>query len=140
MSRGEINNRTQRKEIAGRSPAEWVTFAIGLVILGISIVLVGYDWTNHRENPPVISVKQSGEVRAYNGQFYVPFTVKNEGGETAAAVRAIAELKIDGEIEEKGELEIDFLSQDETESGAFIFTQNPDDGQLVLRISSYKLP
>jgi uncharacterized protein (TIGR02588 family) len=33
-----------------------------------------------------------------------------------------------------------FLSSDESEEGAFLFSRNPRQGQLNLRIASYKLP
>lgn len=131
---------SQRKEIAGRSPAEWITFSIGSLILAIVIGLVSYDWMTQREEPPVLSVAPKGSIREHQEQFYVPFTVKNEGGKTAASVRVVAELKIAGEVEEIAELEIDFLSKQEIEEGAFVFTRNPKEGDLNMRVSSYKLP
>ena len=124
----------------GRSPAEWVTFSISLSILAAIIGLVFYDWFTRRDEPPVLAVVQNGEIRALQGQFYVPFEIKNTGGNTAESVQVIAELRINGEIEESGEQQIDFLSGGEAEKGAFIFTRNPKEGELVIRAGSYKLP
>jgi uncharacterized protein (TIGR02588 family) len=52
----------------------------------------------------------------------------------------IAELRINGKIEEVGEQQIDFLSSGETEEGAFVFSRDPRNVELVVRVASYKLP
>jgi len=74
------------------------------------------------------------------GHFYVPFAVTNTGGGTAASVQVIAELRFQGKVEATGEQQFDFLSNGETEKGAFVFNRNPRDGELILRVTSYKLP
>ncbi len=123
-----------------RSLAEWVTFSIASFILAIIVSLVGYTWLNEKNQPPIISVSKKETIREINGQFYVPFEVANTGGDTAESVQIIAELLIEGKVTESGEQQIDFLSSGETEEGAFIFSQNPSQGKLNLRIASYKLP
>jgi uncharacterized protein (TIGR02588 family) len=132
------NSRTQAKQ--GRSLAEWVTFGIATLVLITILSLVIYDWVATPATPPVIELTQSGAIREVNGQHYIPFTIKNVGGNTAEAVQLIAELKIDGEIEESGEQQIDFLAGDESEEGAFVFSRNPSEGELILRVGSYKMP
>ncbi|HIK05968.1 MAG TPA: TIGR02588 family protein [Trichormus sp. M33_DOE_039] len=123
-----------------RSPAEWITFSIALFILTAIISLVGYIWANEKDQPPIISVNQKQTIREVNGQFYVPFEVVNTGGETAESVQIIATLKIASQEEEIGEQQIDFLSGGEKEEGAFVFSQNPQLGQVIIRVASYKLP
>jgi uncharacterized protein (TIGR02588 family) len=71
---------------------------------------------------------------------FIFFEVMNQGGETAESVQITAELKIDGEVAETGEQQIDFLSSGEQEEGAFVFTQDPRHGELIIRVASYKLP
>ncbi|MDF5706766.1 MAG: TIGR02588 family protein [Nostoc sp. S4] len=127
-------------ERAKRSLAEWVTFTIASFILAIVVSLVGYTWLNEKNQPPIISVAKKETIREIDGQFYVPFEVINTGGDTAESVQIMAELLIDGEVAESGEQQIDFLSSGESEEGAFIFSQNPREGKLKLRIASYKLP
>ncbi|MBD2041047.1 TIGR02588 family protein [Microcoleus sp. FACHB-672] len=124
----------------GRSPAELVTFSISLSILAALVGLVCYDWFTRRDEPPVLAVVRDGAIRNTQGQFYVPFEIKNTGGNTADSVQVIGELRINGEVQESGEQQIDFLSGGEAEKGAFIFTRNPKEGELVLRIGSYKSP
>ena len=132
----ESNNEQQQK----RTPAEWVTFAIACSILSILIGLVLYNWLTKKQEPPIISVTRNTPIRETQGQFYVPFTVTNTGGETAESVQIIAELRVNGEVLEFGDQQIDFLSSGETQEGAFIFSRNPSQGQLIVRSSSYKLP
>ncbi|MBD2243335.1 TIGR02588 family protein [Nostoc sp. FACHB-888] len=123
-----------------RSIAEWVTFSIASVILAIIVSLVGYTWLNEKNQPPIVSVTKKQTIREIDAQFYVPFEVVNTGGDTAESVQIMAELLINGKVTETGEQQIDFLSSGESEEGAFIFTQNPRQGQLNLRVGSYKLP
>ncbi|QLE54480.1 TIGR02588 family protein [Nostoc sp. TCL26-01] len=124
-----------------RSLAEWVAFSIALFILGVIITLVGYVWFNDKNQPPILAVtKKQQMIREINGQFYIPFEVVNTGGQTAESVQIIAELEIGGKVIETGEQHIDFLSDSEQEEGAFIFSKNPNEGKLTVRIASYKLP
>ncbi len=71
---------------------------------------------------------------------YVPFEVTNTGGGTVESVEVIAQLTINGQIVETGQTQIDFLSSGEVSSGAFIFNHNPAQGNLSIRVASYKLP
>jgi uncharacterized protein (TIGR02588 family) len=123
-----------------RAFAEWITFAIASFILAALIGLVLYNWLTKKQEPPIVSIAQSTATRQTNNQFYVPFTVTNTGGETAESVQIIAELRLNGEVLETGEQQIDFLSSGENREGAFIFSRNPQNGQLILRVASYKLP
>uniref|UniRef100_A0ACD5GPH3 TIGR02588 family protein n=1 Tax=Desertifilum tharense IPPAS B-1220 TaxID=1781255 RepID=A0ACD5GPH3_9CYAN len=74
------------------------------------------------------------------GQYYVPFSVINSGGTTAEAVQVIAELRVNGSLLESGEQQIDFLASDERQEGAFVFTRNPQQAELTIRVASYKSP
>jgi uncharacterized protein (TIGR02588 family) len=122
-----------------RSFAEWVTFGIANVILGTVIGLVIYAWVTERDEPPAIAVEQKA-IRQTNGKFYVPFEVTNTGGETVESVQVMAELKMGDRVLESGDQQIDFLSKGEKEEGAFVFQRDPRQGELSVRVSSYKIP
>ena len=122
-----------------RSLAEKVSFSISLFIVGIIIALICYTWVTGDNNSPVLSVTESS-VRQVNSQYYVPFTVTNYGGETAASVEIVAELTLSPEVVETGTQQIDFLSRQEERSGEFIFSQDPQQGELTIRVASYRLP
>ena len=136
----DTDSSSQVEQKPPRSSAEWTTFSIALFILAAIVGLVIYKWVTQKNQPPVLSITRSSEVREAPGQFYVPFSVKNTGGETAESVQVIAELRINGEIEETGEQQIDFLASGETEEGAFVFSRDPRNVELSIRVASYKSP
>lgn len=123
-----------------RSFAENVSFGISLLVLSLLVGLVVYQWVTKKDQPPVLSVTTDAQVRQAGEQFYIPFTVANTGGETVESVEVVAELNLNGKIEDIGSQQIDFLSDGETNSGAFILNQNPNQGELIVRVTGYKLP
>ncbi|MBD2077401.1 TIGR02588 family protein [Phormidium sp. FACHB-592] len=134
-------NKPQPNQPQQRSRAERITFGIASLLLATVVGLVGYTWLDEQQQqPPLLSVLNTEPIRAAKGQFYVPITVTNSGGDTAESVHVLAELRIGGTIVETGTLEIDFLSSKEEAEGAFIFSRDPRQGQLSLRVASYKLP
>jgi uncharacterized protein (TIGR02588 family) len=131
---------SQEKINQPRSLAEHVSFSIAVLILVTLIGLVGYLWLGKREKDAPNPVVISKPVQELSGQFHVPFELTNEGDDTAESVQVVAELRIKGAAPETGEQQIDFLSSHETASGAFIFSQDPRKGELIIRVASYKLP
>ena len=131
---------SQDKQKLNRSPAEWTTLLIALFILAGIVGLVFHEWLTQDKNPPIISVTYPSEIRQVPGQYYVPFEVINKGGETVESVEIIAELRINDEVEESGAQQIDFLASGEKEEGAFVFSRDPRQGKLTVRVASYKLP
>lgn len=133
--------RTTKKSRRGfRVATEAITFTIASLIVATLIGLILFLWVTQDSQPPALSVTMEGEVRQIQGKYYVPFTVTNAGGGTAASVQVVGELRVDGEVAESGEQEIDFLSNGEKEEGAFIFDRNPNQAELSIRVTSYKLP
>ena len=122
-----------------RSLAEKVSFSISLFIVGVIVALVCYIWVTGDTNPPILSVSTS-KIRQVNQQYYVPFTVSNSGGKTAHTIEVVGELAIAQQTLEIGRQEIDFLSRQEERSGEFIFSRNPQQGELTVRVASYKQP
>ncbi|AFY52666.1 TIGR02588 family protein [Rivularia sp. PCC 7116] len=131
----------QDKQEQKRTIAEWATFCIASSILLGVIGLVSFTWIKQpAQKPPALVVTNNKPLRKVNEQYYVHFEVINKGEETAASVQVIAELRLNGKVEETGEQQIEFLSRGEKETGAFVFTKNPNQGELILRIASYKSP
>jgi uncharacterized protein (TIGR02588 family) len=129
-----------QKKSKKRSPAEKVSFIISLFIVSVIFFLVCLAWITGDNNPPILSVTTGSKIRQINQQYYVPFSVTNSGGETVETVEIMAELSFDGEDYETGTQEIDFLSRKEEQSGEFIFSRDPQQGELTIRVASYKLP
>ena len=123
-----------------RSAAEWVTFVAASVILLGLVGLIFFDWQTNQNRPPAFAVAVSEAVRVTDGRYYVPFAITNTGGRIARMVQVTAELHSTGADDETGEQQIDFLSGHETKAGSFVFTHNPQGGDLVVRVASYRLP
>lgn len=123
-----------------RSLAEWITFGVASLILLLLIGLVLYDWQMSQNRPPAFQVEVAEAARFTDGGYYIPFTITNTGGRIARTVQVIAELHLEGTADESGEQQIDFLSGHERKRGSFVFTHNPQDGELVIRVASYGLP
>jgi len=135
---GEHSSESSRGE---RSLPEKISFGIALGILATVIGLVIYVWVaKEGDRPPELAIEQTEPTREAGGQFYVPFQLTNTGGGTAEAVRVTAELYRNGEVMESGEQEFEFLSGDETEEGEFVFSENPQQGEVRLRVTGYRLP
>lgn len=130
----------KQKNYWRRSLAERVSFGISLSIVGLIVALVCYAWITGDNNPPILSITTDSNIREVNQQYYIPFTVNNDGGETAESVEIVANLLFKDQITETGRQQIDFLSREEKRSGEFIFSHDPQQGELTIRVASYKLP
>jgi uncharacterized protein (TIGR02588 family) len=131
---------SDKPESDQRTPAEWMSLGIATLILLVIVGLIGYNWANKSTESVIVNIEIQKPIKEIDGKFYVPFKVKNKGGETAEMVQAIAELKVNGKLEDSGEQVIDFLSSGEEVEGAFVFENNPQKGELKLKIGSYQSP
>ncbi|MBW4602302.1 MAG: TIGR02588 family protein [Calothrix sp. FI2-JRJ7] len=133
----EFNNTNEQ---AKRTIAEWITFGAATCILSGIVGLVIYTGLTDKQQAPILSVQTKEAIRQANGKYQVPFEITNDGDKTAESVQILAELKVNNEVEQTGEQQIDFLSSKEKEEGAFIFDTDPNNGELKIRVASYKLP
>lgn len=132
---------TQERE--GRPPrttAERWTLAVSSVLIALVIGVVVASWVSGPGGPPVLVASATGTVEVGGGAYRVPFEVRNDGGETADQVQVVASLEIDGEVVGEGEQSFPFLSGGETESGEFIFEDDPATGTLTIGVASYATP
>jgi uncharacterized protein (TIGR02588 family) len=140
MTQAEFDHEDTSKQRPQRTPAEWLTLGIASTILATITGLVIYAWATEGDRLPVLAVRQTQPIREAAGQFYVPFEVRNEGGETVESVQVVAELRVNDRVEAVSEQQIDFLSGGEAETGAFVFQQDPRQGTMRLRVGSYTEP
>lgn len=123
-----------------RSRPEWVTFGASLALVAAVIAAALASGLSGPEGPPAVSASRAGPVERVGESFRVPFEVRNGGGDTAADVQVTAELRIDGRLAGEGEQSFAFLSGGETESGAFVFSDDPAGGTLTIGVASYADP
>ncbi len=125
---------------ARRTFAEWVAFGISCCVLAALIGSILYSWASNRNHPPALSV-EAGPVRVAEEQYYVPFVVANTGGESVEAIQVVAKLQVGEDVEkaEMGEQSIGSLSGGDAEQGSFVFSLDPREGELTLRVASYRI-
>lgn len=126
-----------REDESGRSPAEWVTFAVAVVVIGIVVALVAVEIP--KSKTPPAPVAEPGVVEARGDRYVVPVVVENRGQRTATEVQVRATLTVDGE-EHEGDQVVDFLSGGEIEELEFVFEEDPTEGELEVRVTGYGLP
>lgn len=123
-----------------RSSLRWLTFTLASCILLGLVGLILYAGLVTQNQPPILKAELITPFREVEGAFYVPFQVRNVGGESAEAIQIVAELRRMGDEPETGEQQLDSLSSGETVRGSFVFSQNPEEGDLILRVASYRSP
>jgi len=123
-----------------RSPAEWITLLTSALILMVLVGLIVYDWQVNQTRPPAFEITIANQVRVTDRRYYLPFTITNTGGRIARTVQVVAELHYPGAADEVAEQQIDFLSGHERKQGSFVFTHHPLQGDLMVRVASYRLP
>lgn len=125
-------------ERPARSAAEWVTFAVSVVIL---LALVGLIATKAGEpdRPALPRVVETGPVERHGDRFLVPVKVRNEGGATAETVQVVAELTVGPDVVEADQ-SVEFLAPDETAEVAFVFEEDPATGRLDVRVAGFTVP
>lgn len=123
-----------------RSLAEWLTFIVSTLILFTLIGLILFDWRVNQNRPPAFRVELIDSIRVTEGRYYVPFAITNTGGRIARTVQVTAALYLANGDEESGEQQIDFLSGNERKRGSFVFGHDPQSGELVIRVASFRQP
>lgn len=118
---------------------EWVFAAIGacLVIAAVSTFL--YRAASREEGPVHFSIS-TGAISAHDGNYAVPFRVKNLGSETAAALTIEGTLKKGEETVETSSVSIAYVPANSERQGVLIFRENPAEHELQVRPMGYEKP
>ena len=91
-----MSKKRKRSKIAPRTNAEWVSLVISLFLLAVVVGIVIKLWVSEtQETCPVQNRDRRGAQRS--GAVYLPFTLTNEGDQTAA------EVTVEGRIECRGQ-------------------------------------
>jgi uncharacterized protein (TIGR02588 family) len=124
-----------------RTPAEWTTFAIVLLILaGLIGSLLWYALQPADEMTSFEVQVEQAAIEERAGRFYVPMRVRNAGAATAEDVIVLVELTRGEETVEEAELTFRFVSGGEEADGVAVFVEDPRDGTLEAGVTSYLIP
>lgn len=118
---------------------EWVVAAVGLILVVAAIgTTLSNAWTEQNQPPKLEVVVDSIEPNGSN--YLVKFSVKNDGGTTAAAVTIEGELKKGAEEVETANATLTYAPSHSERRGGLYFTQNPQQFEMNIRVTGYEEP
>jgi uncharacterized protein (TIGR02588 family) len=115
-----------------RNRTEWLSLGFSLTLLAGVVGAVITLWLKPSLRPAEFTV-EPGQVRAAQGHYYLPITIKNEGDATAAQVTVEGSL-----ADERPTTTFDFVPARSDAEGVLIFSQNPSGA--TVRVVSYQKP
>lgn len=122
------------------SALEWMVAAIGLaVVVGAAVYMMVYA-ARGADGPPLLSVRPVSVVSVEGSSHVVRFEARNDGGATAASVHLSAELRNGNEVVETAQATLDYLPRNSRRGGAFVFSRDPGELTLSLRVEGYSEP
>lgn len=126
----------------GRSAAERTTLAVSAAVIS---ALIGAALFEHYlvDEPPGIRVSVSLAAAAAERRddvYYVPFDVANRGGEPAANVTIIFEVRRGGELLEQSDATVPFLPVGGSVSGELATRLDPTGHDLAARVGTLQNP
>lgn len=119
---------------------EWLTAAVGLLLVLGAIGYLGYVAVAGDDLPPSLIVAVDS-VTTTGGVHQVHFTVRNAGDRAGAAV--VVEGRLTGTAgggEETSEATLDYVPGRSARRGGLFFSSDPGAGRLELRALGYAVP
>jgi uncharacterized protein (TIGR02588 family) len=114
-----------------------VAFSLAATLLLVVVGLIVADLPNSDVPPEPVAVVS--DIVERGGRFVVAVDVENKGVQTAEQVQVVARLTTEGS-EAEGDQMVDFLAGGEVEQLEFVFDDDPEGGELEVRVSGYLLP
>jgi uncharacterized protein (TIGR02588 family) len=124
-----------------RTPAEWTTLIIVLVIMSGLIGSLLWFELQAGEDAATFQVQVlQAQIEERAGAFYVPLRVQNTGAATAEDVVVRVELTHGEQVPDEAELVFRFLAGGESAEGVAVFSRDPRTGTLDASVTSYLQP
>jgi uncharacterized protein (TIGR02588 family) len=123
-----------------RSPAEWTTLAIVLLILSMLVGLLLWYAVQPTDDAAFEVTVVTSEISEHEGHFYVPLRVLNTGDVTAEDVTVRSALVRDGQTVAEVEMTFRFLAGGEEAEGMAIFDQDPRNETIEAGVTSHRIP
>lgn len=119
---------------------EWVVAAIGLVLVLASLGYLAYGALQQRAESTPQPLVEMVRVERNGPRFLVLVRVTNRGDVTAEGLVVAGELKHQGQVLERSEVEFDFLPRHSSREAGLFFARDPASLQLELSAVSYRKP
>lgn len=119
---------------------EWVSAAIGLATTGAMVGFLALEAVQQRDDvPPSMHAVAVGLVSAPD-HYVVEFEVRNDSAATGAGVQVEGTLKQGDSDIEISTATLSYIPGQSIQRGGLVFTRNPRDYQLKLRVTGYERP
>jgi uncharacterized protein (TIGR02588 family) len=118
---------------------EWLAAGVSAVLV---LAILGYtlrEALTGPNGPPSLTV-QADSVVPTAGHYLVMFTVRNDGGETAAAVTVHGALQRGDSTLEESDASVDYVPIGGYRVGGVAFTADPRRDSLSLRVGGFETP
>ena len=124
-----------------RIPAiEWASAAIGLFIVAAMFALLIVDAARGRgDAPPRLEVKPVRLVSA-DGSYFLEVDVANSSHQTGANVQIEGELKSGDEAVETSNATLSYVPGQSQRRAGLVFSKNPRNFTVELRVTGYERP
>ncbi|MGX1099418.1 hypothetical protein [Amorphus sp. MBR-141] len=117
----------------------WIAAGFGAVVfLGVIAILVGYG-VSEGGTPPVIVVHSAPPMRVAEG-YSVVVTVENIGGSTAAEIEIEGRAGNGSAEGTMARARLDYLPPGSSREATLMFTHDPMEGDLRVRVLGYRAP
>ena len=120
-------------------PLEWAAAAVGLLVALALLAIVVREALVAREDPVPVLTAEVERVVATPAGYVVAVRVRNASSQAVAAVQVDGEIGADGS-EEMSSATIDYVPGWSQAEGGLIFSRDPGQDGLELRITGYEIP
>jgi uncharacterized protein (TIGR02588 family) len=126
----------------GRSLAEWVTFALSLLVVGalIAIALVEESRRQQADGSSVEVTFDGDRALLRDGSFYIPYVVRNTGSEAIASAEIWLDVFEGDVLVDSDEIVVQFLPLQGVQEGVYVTTYDPKTHTFRGRLESLQVP
>lgn len=119
---------------------EWISAAVGLVIIAAMLAMLTLEAAGEGNGiPPLLNAKPTGVV-AGDDHYVVEVEVSNAARRTAGSVGIEGTLKQGDSDIETSSATVAYVPGESRRGAGLIFTRNPRDYRLELRVTGYERP
>lgn len=131
---------TQRSKPRRYPLVEWISAAIGLVIIAAMLIFLAREATDYSNGiPPLLKAEATGLV-AGGDRYVVEVEVSNAARRTAANVGIEGILKRGEEDVEISGASLAYVPGESRRRAGLIFSRDPREYRLELRVTGYERP